>query len=178
MIIIANTNTPHHNNLYGYWETGFLDYNDTATLVTPITVLESAGEVALTNDGLGAYSTRQYAPRGIEDVWNASTGQFDWSMLSLGDVVDIRLDIEVTTTTPNTAIDVKLNLGSNTYNLPFITQFNYKSAAPHSITEYNSFYIGNEGTLNGGGHFSLSSDEDCTVKVRGWYIKITRKRNL
>lgn len=153
---------------------GFADYSDSATSTTPISVTGGAGYVDLTNDGLGVYTIKTYLPDGVTDVYDSSINRFDFSELSLGDMLDIRLDIEVTTTSPSQQVDITLELGTSTfpYEIPFITNV-YKAAGVHKVNRYNGIYIGNNDTLNGGGRFRIKSDANCTVKVNGWYVKIT-----
>ena len=159
-----------------YGKHGFFDYNDLATQTTPISVTGGGGYFVLTNDTLGPNTTRLYAPDGISDIWNPSTNSFDFTQLSLGDMVDIRLDVEVTTTSSNTVVDVDLFLGSATpYQISFITHANFKSTGSYDLIRYNGIYIGNNDTLNNPAQFKIICDINTTVKVKGWYCKITRR---
>jgi len=155
---------------------GFLDYNDLATTTTPISVLGGAGYVDITNDGLGSLTNKNYSPEGITDIWNATSNIFDFTELSLGDMVDLRLDIEVTTTANNQEVELVLELGTNTtpYEIPY-TVNSFKTTGTYKINKYNGFYIGSADTLNGGGKFKIKSDANCTVKVNGWYCKLAIK---
>jgi len=155
---------------------GYFDYDDSLTAVTPIVVIGGAGPVALTNNELGIATLKTYAPNGCTDVWNASGGVFDWSQLSLGDEVWIRLDIDVITASANTEIQVDLHLAGGLFDpIPWKNLTNYKISGTQRITEANIFHIGVAQVLNGGGQFKIMSDKDCTVIVRGWYCSI-RKR--
>ena len=152
---------------------GFLDYNDAATATTPISVTGGGGFVDLTNDGAGPFTNKIYAPVGVSDVWDGVAGQFDWTDLKLGDMVDIRLDIEVTTASPNTNVIVNLDMaiGGSGYSIPF-SDSTQKNAGAHTINVYNGIYMGDANTLNNGAKFSISSDGNATVIVRGWYCKV------
>ena len=156
---------------------GFLDYADLATQTTPISVTGGAGAISIPNDGSGSYSNYLYPPSGVTKVWDSTTQLFDWSELSLGDMIDIRLNLEVTTLSLNTAINVDLHLGSggSAYSVPFITASNIKTVGTYSLIRFNSIYMGNLDTLNNGGVFKISSDNNITYKVIGWYCKIIKR---
>lgn len=161
---------------------GVYDYNDLATQTTPISVTGGAGWVKLTNDTLGPQTTREFALNGLDDVWaGGSTNQFDFSGLPLGSVLDIRLDLTVTTASPNTAIAVVLNLGIGdpyTYNIPILSDRVFKSVATYQIAEFNSIYLGNELTQSNPAEIKIKADNSITVKVNGWFIKVQRSATL
>ena len=152
---------------------GLFDYNDLATATTPIAVLAGVPK-ALTNDELGTFTNKATKPVGVNDVWLAGSDVFDWSDLNLGDMVDIRLDIEITTSTTNTDIDVALELGTggNLYTIPFVTEMAIKAAGTEAINIYNGIYMGDLNTLDNGGVFKITASKDCDVQVNGWYCKV------
>ena len=156
---------------------GFADYNDNATSGTPLSVTGGGAAVVLTNDTLGAYTNTQFLPEGVDRLWDASTNNFDWSDLSAGDMVDIRADITVTTSSSNTAIDVLLHLGTGggAYTIPFIQDYNFKSSGTYQKVMFNSIYMGDANTLNNGGQFKITADSNCTVVVNGWYVRCLRR---
>lgn len=156
---------------------GWADYNDNATSGTPLTVTGGGAAVVLTNDTLGTYTNTSNLPDGVDRLWDSSTNNFDWSDLKVGDMVDIRLDITVITSSSNTGIDVLLHLGTGggAYNIPFIQEHNFKSSGTHQVTRFNSIYMGDSNTLDNGGQFKITSDANCTVTVNGWYVRCIRK---
>ena len=153
---------------------GIMDYNDVATTGTPIVVTGGAAAVVLTNDGAGAFTNKTYKPVGVTDVWDSINDVFDWSDLKLGDMVDIRLDVDLTTTSVNTEVKIDLELGTGgfAYNIPWAAETNYKTTGTHKINIYNGVYMGDTNTLNNGAAFKISADKNCTVVVNGWYCKI------
>lgn len=153
---------------------GYFDYNDLDTQTTPIAVTSATSPVLLTNDELGPQTIKTFKPVGITDVWDALTDVFDWSELKLGDMVDLRLALELTTTVVNTEVKVDLHLGTGggAYTIPFIQETNFKTAGVHPLNRYNGIHLADANTLNNGGQFKISSDQDCTVKVIGWYCKV------
>ena len=160
-----------------YGRTGFFDYNDLATTGTPISITGGAGFVNLTNDEAGAFTNKTYAPAGVTDVWDSTGMAFDWTELDLGDTVDIRLDITIVTASVNTAVecDLFLGTGGSAYQIPFITQVNFKDIGSYTEVIFNGIYMGDSNTLDNGGVFKVSADKTCTVIVNGWYVRIIRR---
>ena len=160
------------NNFHG----GLIDYNDVATTGTPIAV-SAATPVVLTNDGLGAFTNKSFLPTGVTEVWLAGSDTFDWSELKLGDMIDIRLDVDIITTFNNTEakIDLVLAIGGSNYSIPWMLETNYKSSGTHKVNVYNGIYIGDTNTLDNGARFELTADASCTVVVNGWYVKVVQR---
>ena len=156
---------------------GLFDYSDSATSITPITVIGGGAAVVLTNDELGPFTNKLFPPVGVSDVWNPITDSFDWSDLKLGDMIDIRIDIDAITTSVNTEISIDLHLGTGgaAYTVPWILETNFKNTDTHKLNRYNGIYMGDLNTLNNGGQFLVSSDKDCTIVVNGWYCKIVKR---
>lgn len=172
---IRNSLNSMFNDVYGFM--GWFDYNDSATATTPIAVPGTSTYVYLTNNGLGAFTNKSYKPDGIEDIFNTSTNSFDFSSLSLGDTVDIRLDISVTTSTANQTVDVDLEMASGSganYDILFAkTQF--KTAGEQPINRFNGVYMGDSNTKDFPARFKIRSDAAATVVVNGWYCRVIRK---
>lgn len=156
---------------------GWADYNDNATSGTPLSVTGGGAAVALTNDTLGTFTNTSNLPDGVTSLWNPSTNKFVWTDLKIGDMVDIRLDITITTASSNTSVNVLLHLGAGggAYTIPFIQEHNFKTSGTHQITRFNSIYMGDSNTLNNGGQFKITADANCTVTVNGWYVRCIRK---
>lgn len=156
---------------------GFLDYADLATQTTPISVTGGAAAVSIPNDAAGAFTNTSFPPTGITEIWDSTAQAFNFEELNQGDMVDIRLNLEVTTTTVNTAVSVSLHLGSggSAYSIPFITSTNFKSAGTYTLLRFNSIYMGNADTLVSPGVFKISADNNITYKVVGWYCRIIRR---
>lgn len=156
---------------------GFFDYNDLATATTPITHNGAEGYKQLTNDGAGAFTQLGYAPTGMTTLWNTVTNQLDFSELSLGDMIDLRVDVDVTTTTPNQEVSIRLDVAIGTvgnFQLE-LDRRTFKSAGTYKLIRYIGGYIGNAFTNDNPAEIQLDSDAACTVLVDGWYCKVTRR---
>jgi hypothetical protein len=151
---------------------GFLNYNDLATASSPIAHTGGVDTV-LTCDELGAQNLKTFAPNGIADVWDKDNDRFFFSDLKVGDMLDIRLDITVTTLVPNQTVSVDLELaqGGFDYQIPFDTAI-VKNASTNQISRFNGIYMGDTNTLDNFGQFIFTSPDDATIIVNGWYCKI------
>jgi hypothetical protein len=156
---------------------GLFDYNDAATAITPISVTGGNAPLVLTNDAAGPFTNTAYAPVGVTSVWDEVADEFDWTELGLGDMVDIRLDITVTTLSVNTEVKVDLHLGvgGGEYTIPWVNPVNIKATGTYKNVTYNGVYLGDSNTLDNTANFRISSDKNCTVVVNGWYVKIIRR---
>jgi hypothetical protein len=155
---------------------GYFDYNDLATQTTPISL--SAGVPSkLTNDTQGPFTTLVNAPYGVPTIFDPSTNSFNFSALTLGDTLDIRLDIDVTTTSPAQNVKVYLRLAEGSpsqYDINFIDR-DYKSTGPHKITDFSGIYLEYADIRDFPASFYIETDSGGTVKVNGWYCRVIRK---
>ena len=152
---------------------GFVDYNDSATAITPISV-SSGTWTKLTNNKLGANTKTDALPDGVTSLWNSSTNQFDFSELPVNTMMDGRFDIVVTTTASNQTIDLSafVAIGSpSAFEFTLMTSVLFKTAGAHKISPYSGMYIGSADVKNFPAEIRIKSDASCTVKVNGWYIK-------
>ena len=156
---------------------GWADYADVATTGSPIAV--TAVPAVLTNDGLGVDTNTAYLPiggNGITQLWNTSSNGFDFSDLNVGDMLEIRMDIDVIIVSNNTAVDVNLHMGSGgTVIVPFISHQNFKTTGTFEVIRYMGLYIGSEDIRDTLAQLKIEADNNCTCIVNGWYIKATRR---
>ena len=153
---------------------GWADYADFATTGTPLNV--TAVYSVMTNDGLGVNTNTSYLPEGVTQLWDSSTNSFDWSELKVGDMIDIRLDVSITTITNNTAVDVDLFMGTGgSVDVPFISAQNFKTAGTYNLIRYQGLYIGSEDVRDNAAQLKIKADNNCTCVVNGWYVRYTKK---
>ena len=164
-------------NWQNRFEMGFFDYNDLATQTTAISIPSTSTFVPLTNDEAGPYTNKAYKPSGVTDIWDSSTNRFDFSELSLGDTVDLRLSLTPIVATTNTEIEVDLELAEGSgseYSIAVVNPINYKTTGTKVLMALTSIYMGDTNTLNNPAFFKMKADATCTVKVNGWYCKIIK----
>ena len=156
------------------YEEGFIDIADSATSLIPLP-LPAGVETLLENDGLGEYSSSEFMPESVSNVW--ADNQFDFSELSLGSEVFMRIDLLVTTTFANTDIDLNMLLGGGLvpFTLPVISSKSFKNSGTYQIVETIPFYIGNLNALNGFAQLLITSDKLASVLVNGFYLSIKKR---
>lgn len=159
--------------IFGDTDSGYFDYNDTATAVTPIALTANVW-TKLTNNSLGPNTTKKGAAVNLLDIWNTSTNQFDFTKTELYTMINIRVDVAVNSGSPNTEIQLRLNLGigsSGPYTL-FFNNTIVKSAGQYQLLIPCNIYIGNDITRNYPTEIQIKTDTNSSVIVNGWYCQI------
>jgi hypothetical protein len=153
---------------------GFFDYNNNGASQS-----YTNGDLILFNNGLGSFTNKTYKPEGINDIYNTTTNRFDFTNLSLGDTVFIRLDLNLDASN-NQVVNCRLNLGegANAYYIPFVSDRYYKTTGNKRIVEFNGIYMGDNNTKDNPAYFSFSSDNPATITVNGWYVEILKKSKV
>lgn len=157
---------------------GFIDYNDTSTTLNPVVLLSNTW-TDIPNDKQGAFSNLGYAPTGVTSLMDGSTGYLDFSELTLGSDVMIRIDFVVTPNTNNSLLETRyvLGQGAGEYALPVRSRrLDSGSGIPYS-SEKGSFYIymGDTNTLGGVGKLQVKLSTPGTLVNNGVAIKIFKK---
>ena len=96
-------------------ESGFIDYNDTTGAIT----LTANTWTDIPNNGAGAFTNKTYAPEGVTELMDVSTGYIDTTELELGETILIRNDYTVNPNTNNSLLELRYQLGAGagTYTL-------------------------------------------------------------
>lgn len=95
-------------NVSDYLNDGFLDYNDTTGSFSVL----SDTWTDLPNNGLGAFTNKNYPPSGVTELIDVSTGYIDPTELSLGDTILIRNDYSINPNTNNAQLRFRYELGN------------------------------------------------------------------
>ena len=88
---------------------GFIDYNDTNGDVPLLANVWTS----IPNNGLGSFSNKAFAPQGVTELMNVSTGEIDTTELELGDSILIRNDFSINPNTNNALLQFRFTLGGN-----------------------------------------------------------------
>lgn len=152
---------------------GFEDYNDTGTAQS----LTSGSWVKITNDAAGANTLTTYKLPGKTNIWDTTSNYFDWSTAgyALGDVMQIRFDVSVTTAGTNTNIGLRLKMASTgtPYYLTVLSEI-VKAAGTQQFVVIANVYMGNTNTLSNPAEIEMYTDAtSTTVSVAGWSIYTT-----
>lgn len=157
---------------------GWWDYNDVTTQTTPIALTTPGVKVDLTNDGAGVNTQSGFAIPSGTNIWDTGTNRLNFNNLSVGDTVELRMDITYTTTAANTAITVEFEFATGTgsaFPVIILPQLNIKSASTTQLVHSREFYIGSEVVRTNPGRIRAVADiAGSTVKVNGWYIRVIR----
>jgi hypothetical protein len=102
---------PNSIGVGGSGTNGFIDYNDTSTSGTPVTLTSNVWTV-IPNDGLGAFTNKTYAPSGVNELMDVSNGSIDPTELDLGTSLLVRNDYTITPNTNNSLLEFRYTLGS------------------------------------------------------------------
>lgn len=174
---------PSENAVYNFisqWlpksSLGYFDYADLATQTTPITVAPDT-ETLLTNDTLGDDTNTSQPPYGVTAIWDADSDEFNFQQLSVGDTVDLRIHLKTTTTTANQKyhIDMKFAFdGPDEFENRIFSQY-VKNASEDEQSFVTTLYIGSESVRTYPARLYITSDDDATVEVVGWFCRVFRK---
>ena len=158
------------------FDIGAFYYEDTATaFATPVNIPAGGAWTVLTNDALGVNYKR--LPDSVTDVYDGVSDQFDFSELSIGDCLNIRLDCEVTTTVADQEFSIKLEMaqGGVQHDVFFAGQQYVKSAGTVNVCVSNSIYISNANDRDLPSQFLCSSASAATVKINGFFATVMKR---
>lgn len=149
---------------------GWCDANHSGTSQS----ITSSTWTQIENDATGDYC-QQHMPPDIGPIWDAATNSFDFSTLPLYTMIDIRLDLALTTTALNQVVDVAIKFGvgsASEFQINWETRSLFKSAGVKPICCYNGAYIGSADIRDYPAQVMIWTDNDATVTVNGWYSRI------
>jgi hypothetical protein len=155
---------------------GYFDYEDFTTSVVPLSATSGVAK-KLTNDTEGVNTSTDQNPYGVSFVWDFINNQFNFSELTIGDTIDVRIHIRVTTTTSNQKVEIKsrFGIGSASQFETVIYDNVFKSSGVHEISFVAPFYLGSLDIINSPAELYLTTDANATIRVYGWYVRILRK---
>lgn len=155
---------------------GWVNYADYATSITPQSISATTW-TKLTNDTLGAQTVETYLPSGVSSLWDSTNDQLDFTDLAIGDELEFRLNLTVTTSTANQFVQGRLALAVGHASAYMLNVFSdhYKTAGTYNISVYNGLYIGNSFTTSNPGEIQIYTDSTADVVVNGWYFKVIKR---
>jgi hypothetical protein len=143
-------------------QSGRVLLKDVATQGAPLSYPTPFDVLDLTNDG----NTNDFsqAVLGREIFWNFSTQEFDFNSFNIGDILTLRIDIDVLTSIANQEIKLQLNLaeGSLTEGEIEIDISRYPLIENQRIIKEITFVIDRADIINSPGHIQLESDAIST----------------
>lgn len=156
---------------------GVYNYDDLGTVSSPIAIAVSTTPTKLTNDGAGALTILGGALSDVPNIWDVSTNFFDFTSLNLYDKMDLRIDLNITTTSANTVIEtfVTLDIGGLDIELK-VDEETYKSTGTYEFTTNTTIYAFSEAVRTGDIQIGLTSDSgSATCEVNGWACTVSKR---
>lgn len=151
-------------------------YADLITQTTPLNY--TSGILQLTNDIQGAGTNLGEMPFGILEVWDELNGGLSLSELSIGDFVEVRVDISVTTTIVNQKIGVFVKLNEGLVDEK-IVNINSKAIAKdiglNSFTGSVPILVSNQSIKDLKHKIYFESDASASISVNTFEMLIIRK---
>ncbi len=155
---------------------GSFHYADLATQTTPQAIAANVDEKLL-NDALGAYTNVSNAPYGISSVYNEVTNQLDFTQLSVGDLINFRIDLFIETSGTDQLFKfyIKFGIGSASEFTLNVSQGQVKTNSMFRVSEDVCFDIGSADIKDYPAEIWISTNKAADITINGWYIEIVRK---
>jgi hypothetical protein len=155
---------------------GYFIYEDLLTQETPV-FFGNAVPTLIPNDGEGLDSDSTNAPLGVANIWRADDSQMDFTDLDIGDTVDLRITLDVSTMANNQKYQILFKTGIGSADENEITAFTLtaKSSGSNPNTFSVSFPIADENVRDFPAELYLLSDGSGEFKVFKFYFRIIRK---
>ncbi len=152
---------------------GWQNFQDTATALSPIALSSSDTWYDLTNNAAGTLTTTDYKVEGHGTIWDSATNTFDFSSLSVGDMVRIRFDILASSSGTNRIFTTRLAFGTGYTFANVLDRAYFKnSTTDGQIFRYFAFAMLTADTVNNPAKLQISCDSSgSTVKVNGWLVE-------
>ena len=142
------------------------------------------GEIDLTSDtwtdvpnnGAGAFTNKAYAPNGITELLDVSTGYLDFTQLDLGDSVQVRIDFKVNPNINNATLECRYVLGNGAggYALKVFEKRLDRGSGIDYDADKGSFliYMGDDNTRLNAGKLQVKLSSDGKLTNAGVAIQI------
>ena len=149
---------------------GFANYEDVATLTTPI-VLTADTWTNLTNDKQGEHTTEVYKPAYVTgSLWNSATSKIDLTEIPIGKVVLIKVDFQITETLNNTVLECQMVGGGHTMQI-LTTEMKFRNDTHHYAVS-NMIWVEDAAMQTAGMNVQLRTSNNSQVAVHNIMITI------
>jgi len=158
------------DNITGGWATYFNGNQ------TPISI-PAGVETKLTLDASDpADRIDGFLPLGVSSVWDSANSQFDFSELSIGDTVDIRVDGSLTNSGFNESFSLNLvaAIGSpGEFTLPFASG-NRLFSGTSEVSRYNGVFIGSQDMIDNPAELRMTTTDAASGFLIDIYVKVLK----
>jgi len=156
---------------------GFIDYNDTSS--SGGIPIPANTWVDLPNDGLGAFTNKNFPPSGVTELMDTSTGYIDPTELALGDTILVRNDFIVTPSGNRALLSFRYELGSGlgTYSLEkIINRLDSGAGIPYRESlSPDLIYMGDANTRDNPIKIQIKLSKSGTLVNNGTVIQLVKR---
>ena len=154
---------------------GYAYYENTGSS----TVLTDNSTITLTNDAAGTGTYKNWKNPDITDVWNSTTNRFDFTQLDVGDLVEIRIDIEMDAPGPGREIAMELGIALGTSSETAIgfgrAETVNSSTMFTDFSFYRTIFIGSADTRTNPAEIRVRvGSPDITFRVEGILARVVK----
>jgi len=131
--------------------------------------------IPVENDGLGANTITTFALTGV-DIYDLMSQRFDYNDLTLADSIEYRFDGNVTTTSVNQVVAVRLVLSYGVLNIPLTFIYNtFKSTGTYPLFGSLRSPLLTEAVRTNPARMEIYSDDALTLDLNGYNIQVTKQ---
>ena len=113
---------------------------------------------------------------GPSDLWNTVTNRFDFSDLSVGDMVDIHIELEIDPSTTNSIFDLWLEMGlGGTQRIVKFLHFKSSENSVYTTSSYKGIFMSDSSDITNPARFRCAADQDVQIQECRFYCKLIRK---
>ena len=156
--------------------TGTIIIEDNATQLAALAYVAPTA-INLPNDGFGAGTSSAYSPVNKEIIYDFGNQEFDFSLFDLGDIVTLRVDIDIATSVADQIVNLNLALaeGSPSAKAINVESKYYQNASANTLTKEVTFVLDSQDMLDNPGHIQFQSDDDVSIVVNTFEAFINTK---
>ena len=148
---------------------GWANYQD-STGAQPVLADTWTG---LTNDGLGAGTNTSFLPRNVPSLFDSSTNKLDLSQSRIGDVVRIRLNLDLTPSVNNSCLHLRLWFPTEGWALTRrLARMDEGAGIAYPLVEDFRFFVGSDAVITGGCQVEILTGAESSVLVNGFFIEL------
>lgn len=127
----------------------------------------------LTNDGLGGGTNTTFLPRDILQLFDPVSNRLDLSRSRVGDVIRVRLNLDVTPTINNSCLHLRLWFPTEGWALTRrLARMDEGAGIAYPLVEDFRFFVGNPAVITGGCRVEILTGAESMVVVNGFFIEM------
>ena len=153
-------------------QSGALVLADLATQSAPFAYLTVNGVENLPNDGLGADTDVTYAPESVTGFYDVGANQLELSDFKLGDLVTLRINLNVTPSVIDQEVNFILSLSEGTPSAQTIqvSRETFSAVSAYEVAAEVTFTINSNDMISNPGHIQVQSSADASVTVNTFQV--------